>query len=58
MSFIQRPLRIPKLGHSIVCRQSIKSVAGTYTIISTEAFGEVTRGTMMLGADVRFRREA
>ena len=34
--------------------QSVKSVAGTYTIVSTEAFGKDARGTLMLGADGRY----
>lgn len=34
--------------------QSVKSVAGTYAIVSTEAFGKGARGTLMLGADGRY----
>jgi lipocalin-like protein len=34
--------------------QSMKSVAGSYTIVSTEAFGKGARGTLMLGADGRY----
>ena len=34
--------------------QSVKSVAGTYSIVSTEAFGKGARGTLMLGADGRY----
>jgi hypothetical protein len=31
--------------------QSMKSVAGTYTLVSSKAFGESPRGALMLGAD-------
>jgi hypothetical protein len=34
--------------------QSIKSVAGTYTIVSVPAYGANARGRMMLGADGRY----
>lgn len=34
--------------------QSVKSVAGTYTIVSVPAYGANARGKMMLGADGRY----
>jgi len=34
--------------------QSVKSVAGTYTIVTSEAFGKGARGTLILGADGRY----
>jgi hypothetical protein len=34
--------------------QSVKSVAGTYTIVTQPAFGDNPRGRLVLGADGRF----
>jgi hypothetical protein len=37
-----------------VSAQSVKSVAGTYTIVTSEAFGKGARGTLTLGGDGRY----
>jgi hypothetical protein len=34
--------------------QSVKSVAGSYNIVTAEVFGNAPRGTLMLGADGRY----
>ena len=50
-AFLSMALALP-LGNSAA--QSIKSVAGTYTLVSTDAFGKDPRGTLVLGADGRY----
>jgi hypothetical protein len=34
--------------------QSVKSVAGTYSVVTVSAFGDKARGVMVLGADGRY----
>src|SRR5689334_12310626 len=38
----------------IASAQSMKSVAGTYILVSTDAFGKDPRGGLVLGADGRY----
>ncbi len=51
VSLLLLPLAVPAGDASA---QSVKSVAGSYTVVSVSAYGPNARGRMMLGADGRY----